>query len=300
MLKPGIVFIGKPSIHLHELLCLALYLEAPIAISEEVSFEIAKKFSSIIPVYRLTKEFNFNYFVSDKSTLFTNLLPEEVSPFFQARPDLKNLKVMHVVENGLNLLKSKEGSLFCSSFIHTKALIPTNSEWINLGPIGPLSYQKHKKKINELLLTFMPQQKESLFYVTQILYDINSKRFKEEQTLDQIRFLNLAFSGFMSPFTKDIIPAHGLVDAAINMTSATIIADESLSILSLHHKKPFLSHYPIKGGYEPLSPLISSLPKDPKNMVPLVENYFDFETVNREEIIKKCTPLFFNKSYFSS
>jgi hypothetical protein len=300
MLKPGIVFIGKPSIHLHELLCLALYLEAPIALSDEVSFEIAKKFSGIIPVFKFSNEFNFNYFVSDKLELYTNLLPEEVAAFFEARPDLKRIKVMHIVENGLSLLKSKDGSLFCSSFLHTKSLIPINSQWINLGPIGPLSYQKHKKKLKELLYTFMPKQEECLFYITQILNDVYSKRFKEEDTLDQIRFLNLAFSGFDAPFTKEVLPAHGLIDAAIDLTSATIITDESLAVLSLNHKKPFLSHFPLTGHYDVLSPLISQAPKDPKNLVPLVENYFEFETINREEMIKKGMQRFFNKSYFSS
>lgn len=300
MLKPGIIFIGKPSIHLHELLCLALYLNAPIALSDELSFEIVKKFSGIIPVFQFSKDFNFNYFISDKNELYTNLLPEEVASFFQARPDLKKIKVMHVIENGLNLLKSPEGSQFCSSFAHTKSLVPIHSNWINLGPIGPLSYEKHKKQIKQILLTFMPKQEECLFYICQILNDLHGKQFKEEDTLDQIKFLNLAFCGFDSAFTKNVIPAHGLVDAAIDMTSATIITDEALSLLSLNHKKPFLSHFPIKGGYEELSPLISCLPKDPKNLVPLVENYFDFETINREETIKKCMTRFFNKSYFSS
>lgn len=300
MLKPGIVFVGSPSIHLHELICLALYLGAPIALSDQVSYEITKKFSGIIPVILFSQETNFNYFVSDKTDLYTNLLPEEVSAFFQSRPDLKKLKVMHIVENGLNLLKSPEGSQFCSSYPHTKSLIPINSKWINLGPIGSLSYQKHKKRLKEILSSFIPRQDECLFYITQVLNDLHSKRFKEEDTLDQIRFLNLAFSGFESAFTKEIIPAHGLLDAAIDSTSATIISDESLSLLSLNHKKPFLSHYPIKGSYEELSPLVSSLPKDPKNLVPLIENYFDFETINREDMIKKCMPRYFNKSYFST
>lgn len=299
MLKPGVVFVGKPSIHLHELLCLALYLSAPIALSDPVSYEIAKKFSEIIPILFFDQTFNFNFFVSDKTNLYTNLLPEEVCAFFQSRPDLKKIKVMHIVENGLRLLKSPEGSVFCSSFNHTKSLVPLDCKWINLGPIGALSYQKHKKILKTILSDFMPKMGDSLFYVTQILNDVHSRRFKQEDTLDQVQFLNLAFSGFNHEIFNDVLAGHGLIDAAIDSTSATIITDESLALFSLNHKKPFLSHFPIHGGYEELSPLISSIPKDPKNLVPLVENYFSFETINREDMIKKCNQLFFHKTYFN-
>jgi hypothetical protein len=298
MLKPGLVFIGQPSLHLHELLSLALYLEAPMALSDPMSYEIVKKFSEIIPVYKLSEEYSFNFFISGINRLYTNLQPKELEPFFLAHPEASKLEVFHIFEKGIKFYNSPSQKKYCSSFLHTKQFIPLDCEWVNLGAIGYLSFQKHKKAIRKILNPFVPYLKEAKFYVCQILNDCKSEKILSENTLDQIRFINLAFTGFDGDKHTDIIPAHGLLDASLDMSQGGLIYDEAFSLLALNHKKPLLIPTQIKGIYEELSPLTSTLPKEPRNLLPLIENYFDFETINRETLIEKAKRKFYNQALF--
>ncbi len=296
MLKTGVVYIGKPTIHLHELLSLALYLDAPIALSDEISYNICKNFSEIIPVYLLSKEFSFNFFLSGLNLLYTNLQPSEIAAFIQAHPEMNKLQIRHLIEEGIKITPAFKPSVFCSSFLHTKKYVPSDNEWVNLGPVGSLSYQKHKKTIRKILASFFPISPDTQFFVAQILQDSQDPCINSEDTLDQIYFLNLAFNGFDKP--SSVIPAHGLLDAAIDMTKACICKKDTMALAALNHKKPFLFPEPLRGLYENLSPLTTILPKEMKNLVPLIDNYFEFETIDREDLIKKCYYQFFNHSSY--
>jgi hypothetical protein len=298
MLKHGIIFVGKPSIHLHELLSLALYLEAPIAVSDETSYEICSKFSELIPVFRLSEEFSMNLFISGLTHLYTNLQPDELAPFFLSHPEHKKLNIKHVVETGIKI-KNVPGSVFCSTFYHTKQLVPIGCEWENLGAIGHLSFQKHKKKLIRILQTFLPSITDAKFFVSQIFSDATHTHYTKEQTLDNIEFINLAFCGFDKNLNLNVIPAHGLIDAAIEVSKGCILFTEEMSLIALNHKKPFLTPGGMNGFYADISPLLSILPKEPKNLTPLLENFFDFETIDRSEVIKQLNRKFFNKSLFS-
>jgi hypothetical protein len=299
MLKPGIVFIGAPTMALHQLLCLALYLEAPLALSDETSYHIAKKFSPIIPIYLLSQEFNFTCFVSGFKQLFTNLTPQELERFFLTRPDLKKIEILHLLEETQTNLKGSKEHLFCSSFLHHKALVPLNSQWINLGPLGALSYQKHKKALQTILTSFMPKQDKALDVITQIIHNAQGPALSKEDTLDQMECLTLSFEGFDNKTTPyKVLPAHGLVDAACSITKGCLFEQEALALLALHHKKPLLISRPLQGVYEPLNPLISLIPKHPHNLFYLIQNYFEFNTLNREDLITKANLTFFHNTLF--
>lgn len=298
MLKQGLVFIGKPSIHLHELICLALYLDAPLALSDSQSFEIAQKFSDIIHIHKLSEALSFTYFVSGFSEVFTNLQPEELKAFFLTNQTPK-IKFYHLVEEVLKF-KTVENSMFCSSFPHTKQLIPSGCSWINLGPIGFLSFQKHKKALLKILNSFIPALDEARFYMAQIMNDSTQSHITKEQTLDQIEFINLCLSGIPVQKTPTCIAAHGLINPAIELAKGLLTNSEPLCLLALNHKRPILIDVPLRGFYEELNVFCSLKPKDPKNLPALIENYFDFETINREELSKKLLHKYFSKTFFST
>jgi hypothetical protein len=217
MLKPGLVYIGQPSIHLHEMICLALYLEAPLALSDKQSLEIAQKFSGLITVFELSRTNTLNHFISGLKELYTNLQPYELEPFFLAYPEHKKIKVYHLLESAIALKPCNDRTTFCSSFNHLKKLVPLNADFLSLGPIGYLSFKKHQKALEKIFYSFLDSNKEGKFLVAQILNDAKGKKIESEQTLDQIHFINLAFSGFEDLSKTHILPAHGLIDVACQM-----------------------------------------------------------------------------------
>lgn len=293
MLKAGLIFIGKPSIHLHEMISLALCLKAPLAVSDPTCFEICQKFSSILALIRLDQYTTPNQFMAGIEVLYTNLQPYELLPFFTAYPHYESLKVYHLIENGITIRPCKEGTVFCSSFSHNQKLVPTSAKWQNLGPVGYLSFKKYKKELLGILESTITHDKLARLSVAQFLNDSSSFKILSEHTLDQIEFINMAFSGFDEDKSHQVIPAHGLVDIACDQANAIVIWSPELSTLALNHKKPVIINSSLGQDYSELSPLTCQMPNLYQNLVPLIDNYFKFETINREEFIKKCYSRFF-------
>jgi hypothetical protein len=76
-------------------------------------------------------------------------------------------------------------------------------------------------------------------------------------------------------------------------SKSIILNCDELSILALNHKKPFILQSPLRKDYQDLSPLTTQMPDLYQNLVPLIENYFNFETLDREAFIKKSYHKFY-------
>lgn len=296
MLNPGLIFIGAPSIHFHEMICLALCLNAPLAVSDENCFEIACRFKDLISVTKLGQELTLTLFLAGFDSVITNLQPYELNTFFLTHQEFKKIKVMHLLEGGIKIKPCPEGTIFCSSFIYLKNLLPLNAKWQHLGPVGYISFKKHKKALEKIFYSMTQAPLEANFLIAQIINDEKSLSINSEHLLDQAYFINLALSGPALEKKNNFLPCHGLIDIACHLCHGTIISSDELSTLSLFHKKPIISTAVLSHDYEKLTPLIALLPHLYQNIIPLIKHYFSFETIDRDEFIKTCYPLFYSKS----
>lgn len=295
--KIGILFVGKPSFHLHEAICLALYLDAPIAFTDDTSYNIAEKFRDLIKLSQISESFSPGMFISGFETVYTNLQPVEFSPFIQIKFVPQKLKVIHIFEEHFSFLVSPKNVTFCSSLPHIKNKIPENCVFENLGNIGFLSFKKHQKALIKLAEFELSKNNTKRLNVLDLTIDCKDRIFNDEQSLDQIHFYKSSMCGFDN--NNDTIAMHGLLDALIEKTNAIILNDETLSPLVLFHKKPFFVKEHTSGFYQSINPLVVKLPQATQNLVPLIDHYFDFETIDRENISNNLKKELYKDSIFA-
>jgi len=286
MLKPGVLYIGKPSFHLHESLCLALYLEAPLLCSDPASYELCQKFSSLIKIHLLSENFTARFFVSGLSHLFTNLQPEEFKNLFQVPSSSIALNVYHLIEEHLYALNKHFSAQYCSSLPHTQTLTPENSTWHYLGPIGHLAYLKHKKALRELFFQSLKKSISSDCPVLHILNNRNEKIFDRDETLDEVEFIPIALCG-LNGTNRKILSGVGLINPAIDTTSAVILEEPALILEALQYKKPIFFQGTLADFYKPLSPLISKMPPSLTHLKSMVEHYLEFSTLNPDTLLRE-------------
>lgn len=280
--KIGILFVGKPSFHLHEAICLALYLDAPIALTDDASYAIAQKFSELIKITQISESFSPGMFISGFETIYTNLQPIEFSPFIQMKFLPQKLQVIHIFEEHFNFLTPPKNVTFCSSLPHVRNKIPSSCSFENLGNIGYLSFKKHQKDLLKIAEFELSKNHAKRLNVLNLTVDCKDPSFKDEQSLDEIHFHHLSLCGLED--NNSTIAMHGLLDALIEKTQAIILHDETLSPLVLFHKKPFFVKDLNEGFYQSINPLLVKLPQAIPSLVPLIDHYFDFETINRDEL----------------
>lgn len=163
--------------------------------------------------------------------------------------------IYHLIEDGQKQTSKQSFKIFCSSFSHTQAQTPFHCDFVNLGAVGFLCYQKHKKSLQNIALSFFPNRDEAHFYMTQIIDQCPQPLLNKENTLDQIQFLNVCFEQD-EPLLNNIVFAHGLIDAFIDLTKGCIFYDKRLSVLTTHHIKPFF-HTSIYQGFIKIHLLLS-------------------------------------------
>jgi len=295
--KVGILFVGKPSFHLHEAICLALYLEAPIAFTDADSLQIAEKFEGIIKVIHINDTFSPGMFISGFEKIYTNLQPVEFAPFIQIQFIPKKMQVVHLFEEHFHFLTPPKNAIFASSLLDAKFKIPSTCEFEYLGPISYLSFIKNKKELRKLAELELSKNTSKRLKILDLTIDSSDLSFSDEQSIDQIHFHKSSICGFEN--RNSAIAIHGLVDPLIEQTNAVILRDEIFFPQVLFHKKPFFIEEKANGAYQVLNPLLTKLPHQIPSLVPLIDNYFDFETINREELSTKLKNELFKNAIFS-
>lgn len=286
MLKPGLLFIGKPSLHLHEMLNLALFLKAPLVCTDPLSYQICQKFGGLIPIHLLSDTFSFSYFTAGLTDLYTNLLPKELKNLLSNRLFAKPLKVYHFIEPHLMSLDPSKNVDFISSFPHTQGLVHESCRFHYLGNIGHKAYTLHKKALTELYFQSLKTKITSDFPVLQVSCDAKNIGIQNEATLDEIFFIKTAFSGFESD-NNGKLPGFGLLTAALEQTKGAIIEEEWLLLEALQTQKPIFVTRELTDFYKPLSGLVSKLPHKLTHFKSMIEHYGEFTTLDRTQSLKQ-------------